>query len=478
MAHRHAAAAQLLGDEVRGDELAQVAQVDRAARRGAGGDRHEVALACVAYGVVRRPRHPVDRIALFRPPRAMRARLSVGAVGSRSVGSTARSRGASEPSPVAAPTPPLGPCSDTIHAVTPASARNPRVVRQDHASLRPSQNPGSKWPMALRCQIVARGEEARLAAAFGLTEQMEPLYRRVLPGSGQTRGAGGREPALAVDELLDQLASPARAGVVSVEDGVLHVVDPATATSRALAQQAEKLLVASRELLRLADVLPALASRATSGCRRSRSSTATSRPWPTCRPRSRSGCGENRGDLCFLRPDQWRFPSESEMAVAVGNAVRRGRRVRAIYPARALTEAPAGAAHARGDRRGDPGGAERPHPARRGRPAPGDRARAPRRRDRPAGRGAPGVDRRDVPGLLRRALGDRRARSRRAPTGCAATSAGCCSPSSPTASRTSRSPATSTSACARCAAGSRADDQLDVDTRFQVGVEAVRRGWL
>jgi hypothetical protein len=49
---------------------------------------------------------------------------------------------------------------------------------------------------------------------------------------------------------------------------------------------------------------------------------------------------EKRGDVCFLRPDQWRFPSESEMAVAVGTAVREGRRVRAIYPARAMTEAP------------------------------------------------------------------------------------------------------------------------------------------
>ena len=60
-----ASVAQLLGHEVRGDELAEVAQVDRAARRGAGGDGDRVALAGVAYGVVRRPRHPVDRFALL-----------------------------------------------------------------------------------------------------------------------------------------------------------------------------------------------------------------------------------------------------------------------------------------------------------------------------------------------------------------------------------------------------------------------------
>ena len=54
-----------------------------------------------------------------------------------------------------------------------------------------------------------------------------------------------------------------------------------------------------------------------------------------------SWIGESPGNLCFLRPDQWRLPSESEMARAVNAAVQSGRRVRAIYPARALQEAPA-----------------------------------------------------------------------------------------------------------------------------------------
>ena len=67
MAHRDAAAPQLLGDEVRGEELAQVAEVDRARRAGPGGDGHEVALAGVPDGVVRRARHPVDGFAVLLP---------------------------------------------------------------------------------------------------------------------------------------------------------------------------------------------------------------------------------------------------------------------------------------------------------------------------------------------------------------------------------------------------------------------------
>ena len=50
---------------------------------------------------------------------------------------------------------------------------------------------------------------------------------------------------------------------------------------------------------------------------------------------------ETTGELLFMRPDQWRMPGESQMAVAVASAIQAGRPARAIYPARALREAPA-----------------------------------------------------------------------------------------------------------------------------------------
>ena len=81
--HGHAASAQLLGDEVGRDELAQVAQVDRTARRGARGDRHQVALAGMAYGVVRRPRHPVDRLTLSLTSTSCHGAKAIGGHGKR-----------------------------------------------------------------------------------------------------------------------------------------------------------------------------------------------------------------------------------------------------------------------------------------------------------------------------------------------------------------------------------------------------------
>ena len=59
--HRYAAAAQLVGDEVHGDELAHVAQVHPSRRRDPRRDRHPLALAGVPDGVVGGAGDPVGR---------------------------------------------------------------------------------------------------------------------------------------------------------------------------------------------------------------------------------------------------------------------------------------------------------------------------------------------------------------------------------------------------------------------------------
>jgi DNA-binding CsgD family transcriptional regulator len=48
----------------------------------------------------------------------------------------------------------------------------------------------------------------------------------------------------------------------------------------------------------------------------------------------------SKGDLLFLRPDTWAMPRESAISRVVGRAVSSGRRSRAIYPFRALSEVP------------------------------------------------------------------------------------------------------------------------------------------
>jgi hypothetical protein len=49
---------------------------------------------------------------------------------------------------------------------------------------------------------------------------------------------------------------------------------------------------------------------------------------------------QSRGDLLFLRPDAWLMARESAISQVVARAVETGRRSRAVYPLRALHEAP------------------------------------------------------------------------------------------------------------------------------------------
>ena len=104
-------------------------------------------------------------------------------------------------------------------------------------------------------------DDSKVVAALGLPTQMEPVYRRIQPGSGRTVDEVAASLLLTREQLLAQLTPLLALDIVTIEDGVLHVIDPATATSRALVAQADELGVKARELRRIAEVLPVLAER-------------------------------------------------------------------------------------------------------------------------------------------------------------------------------------------------------------------------
>jgi DNA-binding transcriptional ArsR family regulator len=170
--------------------------------------------------------------------------------------------------------------------------------------------------------------------------RIEHLYLQVLPGSGQTLDQVAAKLLIKPQQLLDHLRPLVRLGLVEVDGGVLRVADPITATRIALTAEAEGLARASREIARMAEVIPLLTEAREPSVGSDQAIDGDISAEGDVPALITGWIREKRGDLSFLRPDQWRFPSESEMAVAVGNAVRDGRRVRAIYPARAMTEAP------------------------------------------------------------------------------------------------------------------------------------------
>ena len=182
-----------------------------------------------------------------------------------------------------------------------------------------------------------------IAAGLGLTSAQERLYRQVLAASGTPLPQLAQGLLRTGDQLLQELGPLVDSGVVTVDaEGRLMVAEPAEAMGLALSQHARAMLECSQQLQAMSRLLPEL---------RTAGPVASAEESLPIDGEVLAGgdvlqllarwVGETTGELLFLRPDQWRMPSESQMAIAVAAAIQEGRPARAIYPARALREAPA-----------------------------------------------------------------------------------------------------------------------------------------
>lgn len=181
-------------------------------------------------------------------------------------------------------------------------------------------------------------------AALGLEVEEERLYQRMLPLSGRPLD----EVATALDceegEVEEVLAPLLNRNIVHLERGVLHVRSLAGVVTAFLEREVAEAERTRERLAELATAIPYLAGSA-------------ARPGPGDVEElsrldgevTRGGnplylltmmIQESRGDMLWLRPDAWRMPRESAVAQAVAAAIASGRRSRAIYPVRALQEAP------------------------------------------------------------------------------------------------------------------------------------------
>lgn len=145
------------------------------------------------------------------------------------------------------------------------------------------------------------------------------------------------------EELADQVAPLVSAGVASVTEGVIKVVEPQLAVALLLEREAAALsggveriasLVAS---VRLLGSGPVATDGLDPGLRHQIDGEMVDTPAPM--DIIEAWVAESSGDLMFLRPDQWRTPSEPRSAAIFDQALQQGRRARAIYPVRALHEA-------------------------------------------------------------------------------------------------------------------------------------------
>lgn len=177
--------------------------------------------------------------------------------------------------------------------------------------------------------------------ALDLSPVVRERYLQLLAADGRPFREVAERLRTTPEQLQRELDGMFVPGVVTTEAGVLHVASPQRAVSLFLIHQTNALHEATGRLARVAGALPQL-GEALAGDLGERDGTidADVVSGGDVIGLLVSWIEQSQGDIVFLRPDQWVLPSESAMSAAVTTAVQQGRRVRAIYPARALKEAP------------------------------------------------------------------------------------------------------------------------------------------
>lgn len=182
-----------------------------------------------------------------------------------------------------------------------------------------------------------------IMSALGFSKRVERDYERLLGQSGRELVSVAEALLRTPEQLLHDVRPLLEVGIVRVESSRLHVATPPEAVALLLRETAHAATVATARLEGVARALPHLVAPA-----------ARPKPGEVVDVRPIDGeissggnpvpllhalITESVGDLLWLRPDQFRKPREDAMAAVVGEAVRQGRASRAIYPYRAWSEA-------------------------------------------------------------------------------------------------------------------------------------------
>jgi DNA-binding CsgD family transcriptional regulator len=188
------------------------------------------------------------------------------------------------------------------------------------------------------------GDPSSVLAALGLDRRTEQLYFRLAPVSGHTLVGVARLVQERPERLVRDLGPLLERGLVVLAEDRIVVPSLAEAVSDLVLQEARSAAASATKLAELSSAVPHLVA-------------ATTRPDPTHVTEVHPLDGElssggnplellqlmirtSRGDMLWLRPDAWAMPRESQVSEILAEAMATGRRSRAIYPARALTEAP------------------------------------------------------------------------------------------------------------------------------------------
>lgn len=192
---------------------------------------------------------------------------------------------------------------------------------------------------------MTRSQPDPLITALGFTHGQERLYVRLLSQSGRELVSVAEALMTEPDALSVEMQAFLDRGLVRVDSlSRVFVASPAEALATVLTETAAEAARTEARLRLVAGALPFMTA-------------------PTVRPRAgevrdvehldgeiSSGGSvpglltalilQSKGDLLQLRPDQWRNVTEDPMVSVLREVIGTGRRLRSIYPLRALHEAP------------------------------------------------------------------------------------------------------------------------------------------
>ena len=180
--------------------------------------------------------------------------------------------------------------------------------------------------------------------SLGLTRDSERLYFGLVPASGHTVEGAARLVQEPRAGLLQKMTPLLELGLVELVDDRLVVPPLAEAVAELVRRESRATATSAERLGALALAVPHLVAAAT---RPDEQDLAEVRPLD-----GELSTGGNplellgqmlrtsRGDMLWLRPDAWAMQREAAVNAVLAEAMATGRRSRAIYPVRALTEAP------------------------------------------------------------------------------------------------------------------------------------------
>ncbi len=176
---------------------------------------------------------------------------------------------------------------------------------------------------------------------LGFSPAEEELYRVVLRHSPVAYDVLAGLTELPRSQVYEAVARFAAAGLVEAVGETVTASAPDRALGRLIADEGQRLRSVQDQLNALQRMLPGLtAEHMVARQPQGQPIGVEAIPYDQVVDVVRSLSARSRGDLLWIRPDQWRLPEGRPVDDWVRDLVRAGRRSRVIYPARVLEEAP------------------------------------------------------------------------------------------------------------------------------------------